>query len=173
MIDIIKKYRKHNHMKNAWIVATSLVLAFGINFLVTDSSLGQKLQISVINSWENTTNWDIYLQKNENGMSLIASKDMLKVKSLSLSIAYNPTSLKIDSINSVIDWNLINQENDKWLITLVLNTKIPVEIKKWESILTIMATKSLEKIENLNIINANFTDISDQVYLLSSSGVEY
>jgi hypothetical protein len=173
MIDIIKKYRKHNHIKNAWIVATSLVLAFGINFLVTDSSLWQKLQISVINSWENTTNWDIYLQKNENGMSLIASKDMLKVKSLSLSIAYNPTSLKIDSINSVIDWNLINQENDKWLITLVLNTKIPVEIKKWESILTIMATKSLEKIENLNIINANFTDISDQVYLLSSSGVEY
>jgi len=160
-------------MKNSWIVATSLVLAFGINFLVTDSSLWQKLQISVINSWENNTIWDIYLEKNENNIILKANKDMLKVKSLSLSIAYNPTSLKIDNIRTIIDWNLINQENDKWLITLVLNTKIPVEIKKWESIISINATKSQEKIENLNIINANFTDVSDQVYLLSSSGVEY
>ena len=116
MIDIIKKYRKHTLIKNTWIVAVSLVLALWINFLLWDSSLWQKLQISVINSWENTANGDIYLQKNENWMSLIANKDMLKVKSISLSIAYNPTSLKIDSIKSVIDWNLINQENDKWLI---------------------------------------------------------
>ncbi len=173
MIDIIKKYRKHNLIKNAGIVATSLVLAFWINFLIADSSLWQKLQISVINSWENNTIWDVYLEKNENWMSLIASKDMLKVKSLSLSIAYNPTTLKIDNIKSIIDWNLINQENDKWLITLVLNTKFPLDIKKWDSILSINATKSQEKIENVNIINANFTDLKNEVYLLSSTGVEY
>lgn len=173
MIDIIKRYRKHNLIKNAWLVAVSLVMAFGINFFVSDSSLWQKLQISVINSWENSSNWDVYLQKNENGMSLIASKDMLKVKSISLSIAYNPTSLKIDSIAQNLEWNLINQENDKWLITLVLNTKIPVDLKKWESVFAIKATKTQEKIENINIINANFTDEKDEVFLLSSSGVEY
>ena len=173
MIDIIKRYRKHNLIKNAWLVAVSLVMAFGINFFVSDSSLWQKLQISVINSWENSSNWDVYLQKNENGMSLIASKDMLKVKSISLSIAYNPTSLKIDNITQNLEWNMINQENDKWLVTLVLNTKIPVDLEKWDSIFTIKATKTQEKIENINVINANFTDENDEVFLLSSSGVEY
>lgn len=173
MIDIIKKYRKHNLMKNTGLVAVSLVMALWINFLVTDSSLWQKLQISVINSWENNTIWDIYLEKIDNTMNLVASKDMLKVKSISLSIAYNSTSLIINDIKSNIDWNLIKQENDKWLITLVLDPKSPLDIKKWDSIFTISASKTQEKIENVNIINANFTDISDQVYLLSSSWVEY
>lgn len=173
MIDIIKKYRKHNLMKNTGLVAVSLVMALWINFLVTDSDLGQKLQISVINSWENNTIWDIYLEKIDNTMNLVASKDMLKVKSVSLSIAYNSTSLIINDIKPNIDWNLIKQENDKWLITLVLDPKAPLDIKKWDSIFTISASKTQEKIENVNIINANFTDISDQVYLLSSSGVEY
>lgn len=173
MIDIISRYKKRNLIKNTWIVATSLILALWINFLVWDTSLWKKLQISVINSWENNVIWDVYLEKNENGMNLIASKDMLKVKSISLSIAYNPNSLKIDTIKSSIDWNLINEENDKWLITLVLNAKFPLDIKKGDSLFNINAIKTQEKIENINIINANFTDLNNQVYLLSSSWVEY
>lgn len=174
MIDIIKKYRKHNLIKNTGLVAVSLVLALWINLFVSDSSLWQKLQISVINSWENSTIWDIYLVKNDTwDLSLKSSKDMLKVKSISLSIAHNPTSLKITEIKNTIDWNLIKQETDPWLVTLVLNLKSPVDIKSNENIFEIKASKSEVKIENINIINANFTDIKNEVFLLSSSGVEY
>ncbi len=173
MIDIIKKYRKHNHVKNAWIIAVSLVLAFWINFLVTDSSLWQKLQISVINSIDNSQAWDLYLQKNNDSINLISSKDMNQVKSLSLSIAYNPSNLKIDTINSMIWWNIINESNEEWLTTLIINFGSPLDIKKWVNIINISASKTEEKLENINIISANFTDFSNQVYLLSSSGVEY
>ncbi|NDK08317.1 hypothetical protein EOM39_03645 [Candidatus Gracilibacteria bacterium] len=174
MIDIIKKYRKHNLIKNTGLVAVSLVLALGINLFVSNSSLGQKLQISVINSGENSTIGDIYLVKNDNGdLSLKASKDMLKVKSISLSIAHNPTSLKITEIKNTIHGNLIKQETDPGLVTLVLNLKSPVDIKSNENIFEIKASKSEVKIENINIINANFTDIKNEVFLLSSSGVEY
>jgi hypothetical protein len=173
MIDIIKKYRKHNYVKNSWIIAASLVLAFWINFFVLDSSLWQKLQISVINWLENWNVWDLYLQKSDTNVNLISSKDMNQVKSLSLSIVYNPTNLKIGTINSMIWWNIINESNEDWLTTLIINFSSPLDIKKWVNIVNLTVSKTEEKLENINIISANFTDSANQVYLLSSSGVEY
>lgn len=174
MIDIIKKYRKHNIIKNTWLVAVSLIMAIWINFYLWDTSLWKKLQVSVINSWENSNIWDVYLVKNDLGdIELKANKDMLKVKSISLSIAYNPTSLKINEIKNSIDWNLIKQWSEDGLTTLILNLNTPIDIKSEDKVFDIKATKSEEKIENINIINANFTDINNEVFLLSSSGVEY
>ncbi|MFA5916833.1 MAG: hypothetical protein WC850_01200 [Candidatus Gracilibacteria bacterium] len=173
MIDIIKKYRKHNYVKNSGIIAASLVLAFGINFFVLDSSLGQKLQISVINGLENGNVGDLYLQKSDTNVNLISSKDMNQVKSLSLSIVYNPTNLKIGTINSMIGGNIINESNEDGLTTLIINFSSPLDIKKGVNIVNLTVSKTEEKLENINIISANFTDSANQVYLLSSSGVEY
>lgn len=173
MTDIFSKYKKHNLIKNTWLIAMSLVLAFGLNFMVQDTSLWQKIQVSVINSWENSKVWDLYLQKNNTNINLLSSKDMNQVKSLSLSITYNPANVLIENISSQIWWNLINQANEDWLNTLVINFLNPQDIKKWENILSILTSKKEEKLENLNIINANFTDLNNQVYLLSSSGVEF
>lgn len=171
--DIFSKYKKHNYIKNTWLVAMSLVLALGINFVVQDTSLWQKLQISVINSGENSKVWDIYLQKNDTWINLVASKDMIWVKSLSLSLSFNPTNVGINFINDLIWWNIINQGNEEWLNTLIINFSSPKDIKVWEKIITINISKKEEKLENMNIINANFTDSNNQVYLLSSSGVEF
>lgn len=173
MTDIFSKYKKHNLIKNTWLVAMSLVLALGINFVVQDSSLWQKIQVSVINSGENSKMWDVYLQKNDTWINLISSKDMNQVKSLSLSITFNPENISVNNINSQIWWNLINQANEDWLNTIVINFLSPLDIKKWESLLSILASKKEEKLENINIINANFTDLNNQVFLLSSSGVEF
>nr|MDD3719776.1 hypothetical protein [Candidatus Gracilibacteria bacterium] len=173
MTDIFSKYKKHNLIKNTGLIAMSLVLAFGLNFMVQDTSLGQKIQVSVINSGENSKVGDLYLQKNNTNINLLSSKDMNQVKSLSLSITYNPANVLIENISSQIGGNLINQANEDGLNTLVINFLNPQDIKKGENILSILTSKKEEKLENLNIINANFTDLNNQVYLLSSSGVEF
>lgn len=173
MSDIISKYKKHNIIKNTWLVTMSLILALGINFVVQDTSMWQKLQISVLNSTENSKVWDIFLKKSEDGINIIAWKDMNQVKSLSLSVSFNPTNVKINSIISSIWGNILTQANEEWLNTLIINFSLPVDIKSWSELISINANKIEEKLENLNIINANFTDSSNQVFLLSSSGVEF
>ncbi len=173
MSDIISKYKKHNYIKNTWLVTMSFFLALGINFVIQDTSMWQKLQISVLNSTENLKVWDVFLKKNENKLELLVWKDMKNVKSISFSLTYNPTNVKINSINSTIWWNIINQANEEWLNTLVINFSTPIDIKQADVLLEVTTSKTEEKLENINIINANFTDSNNQVYLLSSSWVEF
>jgi len=173
MINFFSKYKKKKAIRTYWIITMSLILALWINFLVLDSSIWQKLQISVINSWENNKTGDIYLSINNNVTNLIANKDMLWIKSFSLSIAYNPTNVIISEIKTIIWWNMINEENEEWFTTIILNLSTPVDVKKWGSIVSFINTKKEEKLENINLVNVNFTDSTWEVYLLSSSWLEF
>ncbi|MDD3302058.1 MAG: hypothetical protein PHN31_00755 [Candidatus Gracilibacteria bacterium] len=173
MINFFSKYKKKKAIRTYGIITMSLILALGINFLVLDSSIGQKLQISVINSGENNKTGDVYLNINNNVTNLIANKDMLGIKSFSLSIAYNPTNVTVSEIKTIIGGNMINEENEEGFTTIILNLSTPVDVKKGDSIVSFINTKKEEKLENINLVNVNFTDSTGEVYLLSSSGLEF
>lgn len=155
------------------MIAMSLVLAIGINIVINDTSIGQQLQVSVINSWENSKVWDIYLKLNNEYIEIISSKNLQNIKSFSATISYNPTNINIKNINSLNWWNVINQANEEWLNTIIINFPNTINLKNWDKIWNIVSEKMQQWVGTINIINANFTDSNNQVYMLSSSWIEY
>ena len=68
---------------------------------------------------------------------------------------------------------LINISNTPWLSTIILEYSEVNKIEMWDKILTIKKKKSEDKTENINIINANFTDSNNNVFELTTSWVTF
>lgn len=173
MKDFIKKYQNHKLMTNVNIVLASLVLAVLINVFVVDwTDIGKSLKTSVLNSKVGVEKADIYLQKIDNELFLVANKNMANLDNLSLSIIYNPENVTITDIRSEL-WQIANLSNDKWISSIILSTDKVKNISRWEKILKIVTSKKEEKSENINIVNANFTDNDKWQFLLSTSGITF
>ncbi len=173
MKDFIKKYQNHKLMTNVNIVIASLVLAVLINVFVVDwTNIGQSLKTSVLNSKVGVEKADIYLQKIDNELFLVANKNMANLDNLSLSIIYNPENVTITDIRSEL-WQIANLSNDKWISSIILSTDKVKNISRWEKVLKIVTNKKEEKSENINIVNANFTDNNKWQFLLSTSGITF
>lgn len=173
MQDILKKYRKHKYISNVWMVVTSLILAFWINlFLINSTQIGQNLKANVL--WVNNTELksNLYLTTDGEQIKLIAWQQMNWVVSLSFSLAYNPNNLIFENINSEIS-EITNIENEAWFNSIILNFSESKNIAIWDEILNISVKKWIIKTENINIINANFTDNTGERYLLNTSGITY
>lgn len=173
MQDILKKYKKHRLLSNIWVVALSLIMAVWINFFVIDSTnFGQNLKTSVLNSSTNNNLADIYLENLNNEIKLKTSKDINNLKSLSFSISYNPNNLKIEEFISS-NAQILNLSNTPWINSVTITFDNIVDIKWWENITSIKTSKKDNKIENINIVDANFTDWEAEVYLLTTSWISF
>lgn len=173
MKDFIKKYQNHKLMTNINIILASLILAIFLNFFVIDSTnIWQSLKTSILNSkvWEEKA--DLYLQKIDNELFLVANKNMNNLDVLSLSLIYNPDNVSISEIRSEL-WEIANLWNEEWIKTIILSTDKAKNITRWERILKIVTSKKEEKSENINIVNANFTDSNKWQFLLSTSGITF
>lgn len=173
MQNIIKKYRKHKLLSNLNIVLVSLVMAFWINFLLIDwTDLGQNLKTSVLNTKIKENNSDLSVQKIKNSLYIISNTDINNINSLSLSLTYNSENLNILDISSNY-WDLVNLTNTPWINSIILTTEKPIDINLWDKLIKINISKSEEKTENLNILNANFKDINWEHFLLSTSWITF
>lgn len=173
-MDIIKKYKKHKKMSNLSIVAISLVIALSVNFLIIDGTNIQKnLKTSVIENQIENDLWDVYLENNWNDIILKTNKNINNITNLSFSISYNPENVEIDKIISKYSAEISDISNVKWLNTLILDFAEQNNLNSQEKILTIKTSKKENKTENINIINANFTDSVNNTYELSTSWVVY
>ncbi len=174
MLNIFKRNRKQRKIKTFSIIFVSLVLAFGINFYILNNNPNvNKLKANILNAWENSKLWDFYLARDNSNIILKNSKIMKNVKEFSLSIAYNPENISLNNIDLIIWWNLREIKNQNWIITLIVTQSQNKDIEIWENILSFWYSKKSEKLENINIINANFTDWDNQTLWLSSSGIEF
>lgn len=172
MKDFIKKYRQHKLITNAWIVVTSLIMAFWINFLLIDwTTVWQNLKASILNSNNVEINSDIFFDVEDEKVVLKTSKQINNVKNISLSITYNPENVNIININS--SNNISEISNEEWIKSIIINFDWEKNISPNENIIEIITSKIIEKSENINIINANFTDNNWDNYLLSSSGITF
>jgi len=172
MKDIIGKYKKHNLINNIWIVAASLVIAIGINFFVLDGQVWDYVKTSVLEAGENSNLANIYLKNTEESIKVFSNKDMSWVNELSLSIVYNPENVTLWKIYSTtLPSKITNIANEQGLSTLLVQLDSDTDISSGEEILQIEVTKTEQQTENLNIINANFSDNTWEKYLLSTSGI--
>lgn len=169
MTDILNKYNKQKRFSNISIVATSLVFAVGINvFLFDDSSLAKNLKTSVIDSEAQTQTSDLYLEQDAVYFSLFSSKNMTNVKNVTFSVVYNPENINILKTNGL---QLISRSAG--ISTYILQFETPKNIIKGEKVALLEINKNKNKAENINIVEANFTDNSNNTYSLSTSGITF
>lgn len=172
MKDIIKKYKKHNLINNLGILTASLVIAIWVNFFVLDGQVWNYVKTSVLEAWEKSNIANVYLTNNEGKIKIFSSKNMNNVNELSLSLVYNPENIIVWKIYSTsLASKITNIANEEGLNTLLIQLDNETNISSWDEILVIETQKWEERTENLNIINANFTDSSWEKYLLSTSGI--
>lgn len=173
MKDLIKKYREQKIFSNLNIILVSLVLAFWVNFLILDeSNLGQKLKVSVINSQSTNIKSDIYIERLEESLYIIANKDINNLSTLSLSLIYNPENTSLIDLKSKF-WDIANLTNTPWVSSIILTTSKATKITKWSKLIQFNINKKEAIVENINIVNANFKDINNEHYLLSTSWITY
>lgn len=180
MEDIIQKYKQERKIRNISIVITSLALALSLNLFLTNTDSWKYIKSSVINSsiWTKKKA-DLYLEKEKNTWNIVinlkSSKEILKIKSMSFSLAYNKDNVTLkDKILNIDKVDLINVVDNEWYNTIILNFKNPTNIKAGDNILsTVLEKKDVLQKENLNIVNSNITDEENNLFSLSTSWVEF
>lgn len=173
MKDIIKKYQNHKLFTNINIILASLVLAFWINFILIDwTDIWEYLKVSILNTQIIENKSDLYIEKQGNDFFVVSNKTINQVSNLSLSLAYNPENITIWDVSSSF-WDVINLSNTDWISSIIFTADENTNINPWDKLIKLNIVKKEEKTENINILNANFKDINDQQFLLSTSWITF
>lgn len=176
--DIIQKYKSKKMFSNLWLIAMSLALAISINFVINDTKFGDSLKTNLQESKKIANNSaDLYMELEKNWSNRIvhikASKNISEVKNMWISFFYNANAINIKDIVSDIEntevLKLVDTNGSK---TISISSNAPKNIKAWDSIATIFLEKQTDKLENLNLLNTNFTDSQNNTYYLSTSWTE-
>jgi len=187
MTDIITKYKKHKKITNIFIISASLILALSINFIIFDwNNLGNSLKTSIIDSKESeksdiymianskeSEKSDIYMISNSGSITLKTNKNLNLVKNITLSIIYNKDNISL--------WESIVNKNMKisslsweaWISTIIIDFEKATNISAWDDIFTMKLSKKANTSEQINLINANFTDETWETYLFTSSWITF
>ena len=174
MKDIMKKYKRHKMISNLSILVTSLVLALGINFFVIDwTEMWKNLKTSVLNSELNKKS-DIFLESSWNKIVIKNSKNISSLDSISLSLVYNPLNLKIENITPELESLKVTEvTNTDGFSTIIISSSSPLDVSPSEILVSFDAVKTENKTENINVINANFSDSNSESYDLTTSWITF
>jgi len=157
-IKVFKQFKKQQIFKQITFVFAALVIGFWINTFILDWKISNNLKANILEKTNKKIEKqaDIFIKKNNDLMKLKTWKQIDKVKNISFSFTYNPEKVKILDIFPNINTTRI--ENQKWITTFIINFEKAKTFKKWEDIINFYTSKSSKNSENINLINANFTD---------------
>jgi len=178
MEDILTKYKQDKKKR----LIAMLVMSFCVACLLY-GSIGfgnlKYIKSSVMNAkTSNIYEGDIHIDilKNEDIalLELKTAQFMQQVKTLSLSVAYNPENIEIVSHSSGFsDGILVPMGSGEGFMTLTVTFPEGKDISPETKVFDLAVRKiDTDVIESINIINANFTSIDGTQYDLSSSGIE-
>jgi hypothetical protein len=177
-IKVFKQFKKQKLFSQVAFVFFALVVGFWINSFVLNWQYWNQLKTSILELNKKIENKaDIYFKKIDKDFKSILKinvwKEISQVKDLSLSLIYNPEELDIQDIFSKIKWAKLSRiENEKWVITLIINFEEIQNIKVWTNLIELYVSKTKEKTtQNINIINSNFTDWTWINYELTTSWI--
>lgn len=121
-----------------------------------------KKQIESLDFIGTYSTWSINFQNNN---------IMQNVRKISFSLAYNPDEITIWEGKISEDFSLNTFENTKGLITFIINMSQDTVLAANTEVIRI----DVEKIDNsaglINVLNANFTDDSGNIFHLSTEGI--
>ncbi len=175
-VKVFKQFKKEQLFKQVSFVFVAMVVGFGINTLVLDWDFWNNLKANLLETSQKQNiekQSDIYIKKTDwedsNLMKIKTNKNIDKVKSLSFSFIYNPKKVEIQDIFPNIDTTRI--QNEEWITTFIINFEKAKNFKKLDEILNFYISKKTWDSQNLNLINANFTDDTWIKYDLTTSWI--
>lgn len=173
-VKVFKQFKKQQIFKQITFVFAALFLGFWINAFVLNWKLWNNLKTNILESKSKIEKKaDIFIQKtdwkNSNLMNLKSSKNIDKVKTISFSFVYNPEKVKLLDVFPNINTSRI--ENWDWITTFIINFDKPKNFKKSEEIISFYTSKKDWTTQNINLINANFTDSNNIKYDLTTSWI--
>jgi hypothetical protein len=172
--DFIKEYKQRKLIWNLWILALSLVLALWINFYLLDSTeTWRNLKASILDINPAEDRADLYLENTWNQLVMKTPNIFQNPTSLSISLIYNPLVLEIQSITSSFWEVAILWEQNVWSDTILLTMNWTRDIYAWDVIFEVNYNKKEQSSTQLNIVNANFEDIGNDRYELSTEGITF
>ncbi len=179
MKDYIKKYTQKRFFSQISILWVSFFLALWIYFFVGNSSVGKLVKTNIQEAWNysNDASGDISIEKDTsyNDQIMVKSnRNMSKVKAFSITFTYNAENLDIKFFSSLFDGaSLQNISNEAGIATVFLQFDDPRDIKKWDYLILLKTARKEDKLEFVNMMNANFRDEKWENYLLSTSGIDF
>ena len=173
-VKVFKQFKKQKILNQISFVLAALIVAVGINSFVLNWEYGDKLKTNLLEA-NKITKANIYVEKNNSTIKVKIWKNIDQVKNISFSLIYNPEEIKLKDIVSKIKWSTLTKlQNEKWIVTLIINFDKITHIKKWENIIDLyIDKKTANTTQNLNIINSNFTDITNTKYDLTTSWITF
>lgn len=173
MKDFLKQYKQQKYLSFLGLIAMSLVLAVGINiYLVDGTQIGQQLKASVLNSNNQEILSDLYIDHKDWVISIKSSKNIQEATSISFSINYNPTNINIAHINQG-NGSVTELSNTPGIATYIITFPEPQNFTGKQSILDIDVEKNNASMEHINLIQANFIDLSKNTFDLSTSWIDF
>ncbi len=173
-MNIFKKYKNYKKKNTAFIIFASLILAIWINvFLSFDQNIWNYLQADILQANKKNNIWDIFLEKKDNKIILKAGKKLDSVENISLSLVYNPDNIALKGVFEKENENIDIFSNTPWISTILISFTQAKTINSWDEIISFDFVKNVWKTENINIINANFTDSNNKTFDLTTSSFQF
>ena len=173
MKDILTNYKKHKIFQNIFLVISSLVLAIAIHIFIIDSDNIQFLKTNVLESSSSYNNSDIYLEKAENQEIILKnSKSMDNVKSISFSLFFDEDALTIKNISPQANGDISIISQSGGIAQYIVSFDSAQDLTQNTEFARI-STEKLQENAVINISSAQFYDLEDKSYLLSSSGIHF
>jgi predicted membrane protein len=173
MKDIFKKYHRHKIITRISLLSLSVILAVSINVFMLSWNNATMLKASILDvsqkSWDKIDFQWIY---KDTILSFSTNKAMQNVTQFSYSLAYNPDEIIIWDTSSIFVWENVRFEENSWYITVIFTPKTPINFNTWD----VIHSYEIERIDQLftwiiNVVNANFTDIDENTYLLTTEWI--
>lgn len=141
-----------------------------------DGKVGNYLKSSVLDIHGVEQISDVYGRVSEDRTNILlgTQRPMKDVTTLSLSLTYDDTNVSLDEIKTTIDGSDITiLSNEPGLRTLFITFDSPKILDGESDFLSIDITKNKTGTAYLNVLNANFRDIEENEFLLSTSGIMF
>jgi hypothetical protein len=173
MKDLFKNYHKHKALSNLWIFSISAMLAVSINMFLLSGNTWEMLKASVLEATVNQeSKIDFSAKITDTSLAFTNTKEMQDVTEFSFSLAYNFEILKLWEYSSIlIDANVSVIENNDGFSSYILTFESPISIPANTKIIDLNYRKTPEQTVHLNIINVNFTDTTQEKYLLRTQWI--
>jgi hypothetical protein len=173
MKDLFQNYHKHKVLSNVWILSIAALLAVSVNMFLFSGNTGEMIKANVLEATVNqASKIDFSAEISNDAIVFRNSQEMQDVKEFSFSLAYNFEILELWGYSSSLGENNISLiENNDGFSSYIMTFVNPINIPENTQIIDLNYIKMLEQTVHLNIINVNFTDNSEEKYLLRTQWI--
>ena len=175
MKDIFSSYHKHKVLSHISLIALSAVFAFGINILLVQTPATEMLQANILwNEVQNESHTDFSIFVRGSELILQTLEPIQDMVELSFSLAYDPEVLKLWAYTTSLEASTIDElKNEDGFVTYIMRFESPLTLSAPNEILNLSYEKTQEKTVFLNPVQVNFKDKNGDIFLLSSSQLQF